>query len=578
MGNQEFTVGIGGAAGDGIASTENVLARTSARLGLHICAYNSYQSVIRGGHIWLRMRGSEVERQSHGDHLTVLIALNQDTLDRHAGEVDEGGYILYNGDKLSMDGLETKKDVDVIPLPIKEISDPFGGKPLMQNTVALGAAVRLLKLDIEVVDGVLGEIFGHKGDKVIQANQSLARAGYDHVEGKASPIPFDWEFTRRARPVITGNEAIAMGAAAAGCKFYSAYPMTPASSILHWFATHAEQLGVVVKQAEDELAVANMAIGAGFAGVRSMCATSGGGFALMTEACGMAGIMEIPVVFVEVQRGGPSTGLPTKTEQGDLNQVYGASQGDYPRIIVAPRTMIEAFDTTGEAFNLAEKYQLPVFIMSDLYLSEHDETVDPDLFDFEMEIDRGAIATEPGEGYERFAQTETGVSPRAFPGTPGGVHVAGSDEHNEKGELISDVNTDPATRIRMMDKRMRKMVHAKADLPPPELWGPADADVTLIGWGSTQGVIREAIELLEKDGIRCNNLQIKYIHPFHGDEVTAILQAAKKTVMVEVNYTGQFERHLRAETGLSVDAHIRKYDGEPMEPLYIVEHVKEIQG
>ena len=352
--------------------------------------------------------------------------------------------------------------------------------------------------------------------------------------------------------------------------------MTPASSILHWMATHAEQLGIVVKQAEDELAVANMAIGAGYAGVRSMCATSGGGFALMTEACGMAGIMEVPVVFVEVQRGGPSTGLPTKTEQGDLNQVYGASQGDYPRIILAPRTMIEMFDSAAEAFNLAERYQIPVFIMSDLYLSEHDETVDIDLFDFEKPIDRGPIAVEPANGYERFAQTESGVSPRALPGTAGGVHVAASDEHDESGVLISDVATDPPTRIRMMDKRMRKIEAARADLPPPELWGPADAEVTLIGWGSTQGVIREAIELLEKDGVRCNNLQVKYLHPFHGDEVAAIIGKAKKTIMVEVNFSGQFERHLRAETGLSLDAHIRKYDGEPIEPRYIVEHVKEI--
>ena len=577
MSDQEFTIGIGGAAGDGIASAENILARTCARLGLQICAYNSYQSVIRGGHIWLRMRGAEKKVENHGDHLTMAIALNQDTLDRHASEVEPGGYVLYNADRFKIDGLTLAKDVDAVPLPVKEISAPFGGKPLMQNTVTIGAAANLLGLDIDVVEGVIGDIFGRKGEKVVEVNRALARAGFDHVQGKVSPVGFKWNFTRKARPVITGNEAIAMGAAAAGCKFYSAYPMTPASSILHWMAAHSKKLGIVVKQAEDELAVANIAIGAGFTGVRSMCATSGGGFALMTEAIGMAGMLEVPVVFVEVQRGGPSTGLPTKTEQGDLNQVYGASQGDYPRIIIAPTNMMDMFNSAGEAFNLAERYQLPVIIISDLYLSEHDETVDMDEFNFEMEIDRGEVFKgAPTNGYERYAQTKTGVSPRALPGNPGTQHIAGSDEHNEKGELISDVNTDPPTRIRMMDKRMRKIEFALKDLPAPTLYGPADAPITFIGWGSSEGVIREAMGLLDKDGLRTNLLQIKYLHPFHTDAVKAILDKTKKTVAVETNFSGQFERFLRAETGFSADHHIRKYDGEPIEPAFIVQHTKEI--
>ncbi|MCZ6602391.1 MAG: 2-oxoacid:acceptor oxidoreductase subunit alpha [Planctomycetota bacterium] len=579
MSDHEFTVGIGGAAGDGIASTENILARTCARLGMQICAYNSYQSVIRGGHIWLRMRAAEKKIQNHGDHLTMSIALNQDALNKHNAEVNEGGYILYNSDRFNIDGLEMKKDVDAIGIPVKEISAPFGGKPLMQNTVALGAAVHLLGLELDVAIKVVADIFSHKGEKVISTNQELLRAGYEFVQGKASPLGVKWEFSRKSRPVITGNEAIAMGAAAAGCKFYAAYPMTPASSVLHWMAGHADKLGIAVKQAEDELAVANMTIGAGYAGVRAMCATSGGGFALMTEAIGMAGMIEAPCVFVEVQRGGPSTGLPTKTEQGDLNQVYGASQGDYPRIILAPTSVMDMFDSAPEAFNLADRYQCPVIVLSDLYLSEHDETVDIEDFNFEPEIDRGLLvngAPTNGNGYERYAQTDTGVSPRALPGNPGTLHVAGTDEHNERGDLISDVNTDPATRIRMMDKRERKIRRALKDLPAPTLHGPADAPVTLIGWGSSLGLIREAMELLEKEGIKTNHLQIKYIHPFHTEEVSQILSNCKKTVMIETNFSGQFERHLRAETGISVDAHIRKYDGEPIEPLFIVEHIKEI--
>lgn len=573
----EFTVGIGGAAGDGIASTEDILARTCARLGLQICAYNSYQSLIRGGHIWLRLRAALKKPLTHGDDVTLLIALNQDTLDRHASEVAEGGIILYNGDRFRLDGHELREGVRAIPLPAKEISAPFGGKPLMQNTVALGAAIHLLGLDLEVAEEVVGDVFAKKGDTVVSTNRSLLQSGYEFVRGKASPLDLSWKFSRKSRPVITGNEALAMGAVAAGCKFYSAYPMTPASGVLHWMAAHGEKFGIVVKQAEDELAVANMTIGAGFTGVRSMCATSGGGFALMTEAIGMAAMLETPAVFVEVQRGGPSTGLPTKTEQADLHQVFGASQGDYPRVIIAPTTIQDMFDTPAEAFNLADRYQIPVIIVSDLYLSEHDETIDAEEFDFEPAIDRGEVVNgEPMNGYKRFAITQTGVSPRALPGNPGTQHVAASDEHDERGDLISDAHTDPEMRRRMMDKRMRKMEFIREEFPPPSLFGPEDADVTLIGWGSTQGVIREAMELLARDGIRCNHLQIKYLHPFRGEEVKRILDGCKKTIVVEGSQTGQFERHIRAETGCSVDGHVRKYDGEPMEPLYIVTYVKEI--
>ena len=523
------------------------------------------------------MRAAEKKLQSHGDHLTLLIPLNQESLNKHVSEVDPGGFVLYNGDRFNLDGLTLPRDVKAVALPVNEISSPFGGKPLMQNMVAVGAALHLLGLEIEAAEKVIADIFARKGENIVQANRSLARGGYEFIREKVSPLGYGWKFTRKARPVITGNEALAMGAAAAGCKFYSAYPMTPASSILHWMASHAQELGIVVKQAEDELAVANMTIGAGYAGVRAMCATSGGGFALMTEAVGMAGMMEVPVVLVEVQRGGPSTGLPTKTEQGDLNQVFGASQGDYPRIIIAPTTIVDCFYTVGEAFNLAERYQCPVIIISDLYLSEHDESVDLEDFNFEFEIDRGELfAGQPSNGYRRFAQTETGISPRALPGNPGTHHVAGSDEHDEEGVLISDVNTDPVIRKRMMEKRMRKIDFASRNLTPPTLFGPADADVTLVGWGSTQGVIREAMGILQNNGIRANNLQIKYIHPFHSRVVKEILDGCKKTVVVEGNYTGQFERLLRAETGFSAHSHIRRYDGEPFEPLYVVEHLKEI--
>jgi len=322
-----------------------------------------------------------------------------------------------------------------------------------------------------------------------------------------------------------------------------------------------------------------MAIGAGLGGVRSMCATAGGGFALMTEAVGMAGIMEVPVVIVEVQRGGPSTGLPTKTEQADLFQVFGASQGEFPRLIVAPRDIADAYQSTVDAFNYADKYQLPVLMMSDLLLSEHPETVDPESFNPDVEIDRGEIVKEWKESqgkYKRFRFTESGISPRALPGTANACYTSGSDDHDEEGILISDMFTAPPVRRKSMEKRMKKVENLLEELPAPKLEGPADAELTLVTWGSTSGVVREAAELLTKAGTKTNFLVIKYIAPFHAEEVSEILAKCKKKISVEVNFTSVMAQFIKMQTGVSMDGHITKYDGEPPEPLYVVEHARRI--
>ncbi|MFQ5926317.1 MAG: 2-oxoacid:acceptor oxidoreductase subunit alpha, partial [Terriglobia bacterium] len=576
---RDVTIGIGGAAGDGLDKTGDTLAKTAARLGLYVYAYNSYQSVIRGGHIWLRLRLDQEKPTSHGDHLNALIALNQDSLERHAPEVEPGGVVLFNADKLRCN-IPLRDTVLSAPLAIGELTKPFGRiQPVMQNTVALGALLFLLGLDFEVTAGVLRDTFAHKGKAVIDQNLGLARAGYDYARERLVPLGYQWNFSRKRRPFITGNEAFSLGAVAAGCKFYSAYPMTPASSILHWMAAHGERCGVVVKQGEDELAVVNMAIGAGFAGVRALCATSGGGFALMTEAIGQAGMIEVPVVIIEVQRGGPSTGIPTKTEQGDLNQVFGASQGDFPRIIIAPSDTSDCFATAVEGFNLAEKYQLPVIIISDLLLSEHPETIEPEDLPATVPIERGELVTAWNSAngkYKRYAFTPSGISPRALPGTPDTLYVAGTDEHDEEGILISDEFTNPAVRRKIAEKRMKKLDLALRELPAPQLEGPGEAEVTLIGWGSTHGVIREAVQQLAAAGIRANHLHFKYLLPFHSHQALEILERAQRTVCIEANASGQFARHLRAETGYSVHDRILKYDGEPFEPHHITEQVRAI--
>jgi 2-oxoglutarate ferredoxin oxidoreductase subunit alpha len=577
----EITIGIAGAAGDGLDRTGDTLARTTARLGLHLYTYNSYQSLIRGGHTWLRLRLSEEKVDNHGDHLNVLVALNQDGIERHAREVEAGGAIVFNGSRFQCDPSLVPEGVALVPLPITELTARVGKVlPVMQNTAALGALLHLIGFDVEVASEILSETFKKKGQEVIDQNVGVLRAGYDHAAREARPLGYRWNFTRKRRPVVTGNQMIAMGAVAAGCKFYSAYPMSPASFILHWLAAHSEKVGVVVKQAEDELAVANLAIGAGHAGVRAMCATSGGGFALMSEAIGMAGMIEAPVVIVNVQRGGPSTGLPTKTEQGDLNQAIGASQGDFPRVIVAPRDAADCFHTTVEAFNLAETFQLPVILISDLLLGEHRSTVDPEAISNEVPIERGEWVTtlSPDEasngGYKRYALTRSGISPRARPGIEGMIYVSGTDDHDEKGVLISDEHTNPAIRRKMHEKRMRKMVGVRARLAPPVLEGPGRADVTLIGWGSTASVIGEAAAQLTKAGTPANQLHFKYLHPFHDVEARAILEGCKRTIVVENNFSGQFARHLRAETGFTVDHVLTRYDGEPFEPAWIAARVK----
>ena len=575
----DVVIGIGGAAGDGLDKTGDTLAMTASHLGLHVYAYNSYQSVIRGGHIWLRVRLGQEKVHTHGDGLNALIALNQDTIERHAPEVDSGGVILFNADKIQIN-IRLREQVTSIPLPIGELTKPFGRiLPVMQNTVALGALIFLLDLDFRATEEVFADTFAHKGAEIIEKNIALARAGYAFARENFAALGCKWDYSRKRRPFMTGNQAFALGAVAGGCKFYAAYPMTPATTILHWMAAHAERLGLVVKQCEDELAVINMAVGAGFAGVRAMCATSGGGFALMTEGIGLAGMIEAPVVIIAVQRGGPSTGIPTKTEQADLNQVLGASAGDFPRIIVAPGKLSECFATAAEALNLAEKYQLPVIILSDLLLSEHPETIEPEILQKAPPIERGELVTEWNEAdgkYKRFAFTSSGISPRALPGTPDTLHVAGSDEHDEEGILISDEFTNPAVRRKIAEKRMKKVSLALGDLPAPKLEGPDEAEITLVGWGSTWGVIHEAVGQLGKAGIRANHLHFKYLVPFHVREATQILQNCKRTVCVELNATGQFARHLLAETGYRVHDRLLKYDGEPLEPRYLCQQVQSV--
>src|SRR2546427_452626 len=532
MSKVDFAVGIGGENGQGIASTGNILALIFARRGLHLNAYNAYQSIIRGGHTFLTIRAGDGPVRNMGDKIDVFIPLNQDTMDRHLHLLKSGACAIYDKDKVTPG--KAADGVQLCAMPMKELTK---GNKLAVNTAALGATLQLLGIESEPLETVIARQFKKKGAAVVTQNVAIARSGYDYATQNFSA--FSWKASKGAKPlgVITGNQAIAMGGAAAGVKFYAAYPMSPSTGVLMWMAAHARQLGIMVREVEDEIGVMNMVIGAGHTGCRAMCATSGGGFALMTEAIGMAGMIETPVVCVDVQRAGPATGVPTKTEQGDLWQVLGAGQGDYPRIIVAPASQLDLFRTIPELFNLCDKFQCPGLVLADLLISEGTASVDPADLNFDARLDRGELILPNGNGetdnpfsgyndnaYLRYKNTASGISTRAVPGVPGHIHVAATDEHDEDGTLISDEFTNPAKRRMMVEKRARKMQAAAADIAPPKLVGPENAQVTLVGWGSTEGVIREAVEALAGgEGVGANQLHIKWILPVHAGEGTPSL-------------------------------------------------------
>jgi 2-oxoglutarate/2-oxoacid ferredoxin oxidoreductase subunit alpha len=584
MSKIDFAIGIGGENGQGIASTGNILAVIFARRGLHLNAYNAYQSIIRGGHTFLTIRAGNEPVRNMGDKIDVFIPLNQDTMDRHLRLLKSGACAIFDKEKVTP--AEAADGVQLCPMPMKELTK---GNKLAVNTAALGATLQLLGIESEPLETVIARQFKKKGDAVIAENVAIARAGYEYASQNFTA--FSWKTPRGSKPlgIITGNQAIAMGGAAAGVKFYAAYPMSPSTGVLMWMAAHARDLGIMVRQVEDEIGVMNMVIGAAHTGCRAMCATSGGGFALMTEAVGMAGMIETPIVCIDVQRAGPATGVPTKTEQGDLWQVLGAGQGDYPRIVVAPTNQLDLFRTIPELFNLCDKYQCPGLVLSDLLISEGTTSIDPDDLDFQVKIDRGELILPNGNGnganpasgyndkaYLRYQNTPSGISPRAVPGVPGHIFTAATDEHDEDGTLISDEFTNPQKRRMMVEKRARKMQGAVKNIAPPKLIGPEKADVTLVGWGSTEGVIREAVEkLAAEEGVVANQLAIKWIVPLHAAEISDVLERSKNVIVIENNQSGQFARYLRSETGFKPHGHIRKYDGEPFMLHHIVEAVKE---
>lgn len=574
MTDNEVIFRVSGAAGDGVQSAGQIIAKSLSRKGMNVVTYNYYQDIVRGGTSWYQIRASGEQVRSQGDGLDIVIALNVDGVERHTNpDINEGGASPLSKDGIvifdkSIKGYQ-EHGQRYIPMPLSDIAMKYSNNALMKNTVAIGAAMASIGLDFETLAGVIGEQFGSKG-KVADLNINAARDGYDYFLKNYPKLNKHLKWGTKPKYLVGGGDAIGMGFVAGGMKFYAGYPMTPASSALMYFANHASKYGIVLKIPEDEISAINMAIGANYAGVRAATGSSGGGFSLMVEAVGLAGMMEVPLVIYEAQRSGPSTGLPTKTEQGDLNLVLGAGQGDFPRIVLAPRNVKECFELGREAMNLAARYQTPVFVMVDLYLSEHYETVDS--FDLNFEIDEGKIAREDQPDYKRYEDTEDGISPRAFPGQHGLMHNEDSDEHNEYGQVVSDAVTDPRERIKAMQKRMRKMETYRKNMPPTDTYRMSDAEYVVVQWGSTAGVVEEAVDILRDKGIKVGAVEVTHVFPLNRD-IEKLLSGKKKIIVVENNYGGQFDRLLRSEFLVKTEP-VRKYDGESFYPGQLAEEIE----
>jgi len=556
---------IGGEAGYGILTAGEIFARACMHAGLNVFTSTEYPSLIRGGHNTFMVRASDQEINAHGEKIDALIALNKETIERHAHELNTGGGIIFDPEVCG----EVSAKAKLYPVPFSKILSELTAESIMVNTVALGASAALLELDFSYIESAIAKVFGKK-PKATEQNVAASQIGYSHIK---NTFPENLGISVKPakapqRILVTGNDALALGAVAAGCKFAAIYPMTPTSQVLHRLAAWQQKYNIVVMQPEDEIAGINAAIGVSFAGVRSLTATSGGGFSLMAEALGMAGMTETPLVVIWGQRPGPSTGLPTRTAQGDLQFALHASQGEFPRIVLAPGDIDECFHAAYEAFNLAERWQLPVIILVDKHVCECYKSTTP--FDTRnLKIDRGQFASAGSGEFPRYKITENGVSPRALPGQPGGIFRAVSDEHDEYGYLTEE----PTTCKAMNDKRMRKLEYIARELPEPVLYGPAKADVTIIGWGSTKGSILDALPLLQAKGIASSFLHINYIWPFPAGTLSRTLDDAKLAVCIEQNATGQLALLIREQTGKSVQS-LLKYDGRQWTPEQVAAAVE----
>lgn len=563
-----FTFKIGGEAGFGIMLSGLTFSKLAIRSGYYVFNYAEYPSIIRGGHNMVQITVSDRPVAASYTHTDFLVAFNQETINLHAHELVPGSMLIYDVEKPIFPKMA--KGVRLLQVPFKKISKEAANSFFLRNTAALGATAAFLGIKMQLLENLLAEEFASKPPEVGKSNQAVAKAGYEFVKKNFADKIIDTLTVLNKKPkqmVINGNEAIALGAVAAGMQFASIYPMTPISNILHVLAPLQEKYNFIYKQPEDEIAAINMAIGASFAGARAMTATAGGGFCLMSEGYGLAAMTETPLVIIEGMRGGPATGLPTWTEQGDLRFVLHAHQGEFPRIVLAAGDAEEAFHLTMEAFNLADIYQTPVVLMVDKQICESGFTTP--IFDIKKYIiKRGAMLLKKQTGYQRYALAKDGISVRSVPGV-GNHIVANSDEHNEHGYSNESIDN----RMAQMQKRMQKLqTCAQKNMPKPVLYGPKKADLTIVSWGSNKGVILEAL----KHFSNVNFLHITWISPFPVQAVKNILEDAHLILNVECNVTAQMSGLIKEYTGIGIKHNLLKYDGRPFCPEEIITKIKKM--
>lgn len=558
----DYTITIGGEAGQGLQTIGSILAKVLSRSGFHVFTSQDYMSRIRGGHNFYQIRFSDKEISALKDGIDILVALDRNTIDIHSSTVKDEGIIIYDADYIK----ETFDEHRFLHIPFEKIAIESGGSKIISNTVATSAVMGMFNLDLAVFDRIVRSMLKKKGPEIIDRNIASAKAGYDYAAHHCNRCDMlqPTKPSQKSLMLINGTQGIGLGALMSGCKFYSAYPMTPSTGVMTFIASKAQDYGIVVEQVEDEIAAINMALGASFAGVRAMTGSSGGGFALMVEGLSLAGMTETPIVIAEVQRPGPATGFPTRTEQGDLMFVLYSGHGEFPRVIFAPGTPEQAFYLTNKAFELAEKYQIPAFIQSDQYLSDSEwtfeqfETEHLMYHDYRLRAD----ALEKMAEYKRYAYTETGVTPLAVPGESRHVVVADSDEHDEEGHIVEDAET----RIKMTDKRLfKKMDRLRKEIAPPFLYGSQSPEILLIGFGSTYGVMKEVVDILSTSH-DIAMLHFSEVYPFpltDRFDYLSIVKQAQQSICIENNATSQFASLMRMETGFECTQRINKYDGRP---------------
>ncbi|UPV73486.1 2-oxoacid:acceptor oxidoreductase subunit alpha [Halorussus limi] len=606
MTNDELIWRIAGGSGDGIDSTSQNFAKALMRSGLNVFTHRHYPSRIRGGHTYVEIRAKDEPVKSRGDNYNFLLALGDSfarnpqeeayygneeikPLTENLDELREGGVIVYDSGLLDASEIENfderveENNWHVYDLDLRGLAKEHG-REVMRNTAGVGATAALLDMDLQYIEDLMEDAMS--GD-VLEANLQILEEAYESVNE-------DYEHTHDLRAptgtqeeeqvLVSGSHGIAYGSLDEGCRFISGYPMTPWTDVFTIMTQHLPDMGGISEQVEDEIAAASLAIGASHAGAKAMSGSSGGGFALMSEPLGLAEMTETPIVLVESMRAGGSTGMPTKPEQGDLEHVLYTSQGDSNRVVFAPGDAAECYEQTRKAFEIAYEYQIPAIVIYDQKLSGGHQTVPEDVFDEEPNPDIGSVVTE--EDLEEAVQEagrfkrymydadgeRGGVSPRSLPGQKGGNYLASGNEHNEVGHI----SEDPDNRVLQMNRRMSKLESIRDELAEnadhQTVYGPEDAEYGILSWGSTKGVVEEAVDVLNEQGHSVKAMNVSDMMPFAKDEVTAFLESVDEALVVEMNATAQFRRHVQGQLGRFGEKlySLLKYDGNPFEPREVV--------